>query len=84
MKSFGQTIKLGRFKQFLEAAQAADRMGICPAYLSRIENDAVQTNLQLIKSALRCGFITYEESQDFAQQLFERKAKSNDKKNHTS
>lgn len=75
MKSFGQTIKRGRFSQLLEAKEAANKMGICSHYLSRIENDANPSTRQLIKSALRCGFITTEESEEFIQQLFDRKNK---------
>lgn len=78
MKSFGQTIKLGRFKQLLESKEAADKMFISKYYLSRVENDKFPATRQLIKSALRCGFITEEESKEFIQQLFDRKSKSSD------
>jgi len=75
MSSFGQTIKLARFKQLLEGKEAANKMGICQQYLSRIENDKFPPTKQTIKSALRCGFITQEESIEFINQMFEKSNK---------
>ncbi len=75
MKSFGQTIKLARFHQLLELKGASDKMGICKDYLSRIETGAKPATRQLIKSALRCGFLTEDESKIFIQELFDRKNK---------
>lgn len=75
MTSFGQTIKCARFHKLLEAKEAASLMGICQGYLSRIENDALPATRQLIKSALRCGFLTEDESKVFIQELFDRKNK---------
>ena len=76
MKSFGKAIKLGRFHQFLETKEAANKMGICTAYLSRIENGKLPATRHLIKSALRCGFITEDESKVFIQELFDRRNKA--------
>jgi len=74
-ESFGQTIKRARFSKLLELKEAADKMGICSFYLSRVECDRAPATRGLIKSAIRCGFITEEQSQEFIQELFDRKNK---------
>ena len=76
MTSFGQIIKRARFNQLLSLKEAANKMGICKYYLCRIESERSPPTIGLIKSSLRCGFLTEEESKEFIKDLFNRKNKS--------